>query len=206
MGTITQTITRRIRAKKRGWVFTPKDFLDIGSRASVDQALSRLVKQNIIRRLDRGIYDFPKKHSSLGLLSPSVNDLAKAVAAQTGDIIFPSGAVSANYLSLSTQVPARPVFMTNGTSRIKKIAGRHVKLQHARIPITAKISDKANFVLQALYYLGKNSIDDDVILKCAKHLNQKDFKNMSSVLSRIPGWMTDIILRMQKLKYGLVRM
>lgn len=205
MNTITQTITRRIRAKKRGWVFTPKDFLDVGSRAAIDQTLSRLAKQGIIRRLDRGIYDFPKKDQTLGMLSPSANDLAQAVAAQTGDIVFPSGASAANFLGLSTQVPAKPVFMTNGSSRTKQIAGRSIKLQHARVPISTKISDKANFVLQALYYLGKNDIDDAVILKCANHLDKTDFKNFSSILPRIPWWMADLILRMQNLKHGQIR-
>ncbi len=202
MNTITQTITRRIRAKKRGWVFTPKDFLDVGSRAAIDQTLSRLVKQGIIRRLDRGVYDFPKTHPTLGMISPSANDLAQAVAAQTGDIVFPSGAAAANFLGLSTQVPAKPVFMTNGASRTKKIAGRSIRLQHSRVPITTQISDTANFVLQALYYLGKNNIDDAVILKCAHHLDKKDFKKLSTILPRMPSWMTDIVLRMQNLQHG----
>lgn len=202
MNTITQTITRRIRAKKRGWVFTPKDFLDVGSRAAIDQTLSRLAKQGIIRRLGRGVYDFPKTHPTLGMISPSANDLAQAVAAQTGDIVFPSGAAAANFLGLSTQVPAKPVFMTNGVSRTKKIAGRSIRLQHSRVPITTQISDTANFVLQALYYLGKNNIDDAVILKCANHLDKKDFKKLSSILPRMPSWMTDIVLRMQNLQHG----
>lgn len=205
MNTIIQTITRRIRAKQRGWVFTPKDFLDIGSRAAVDQTLSRLVKQGFIRRLDRGVYDFPKIHPTLGTLSPSADDLAQAVAAQTGDIVFPSGAAAANFLGLSTQVPARPVFMTNGSTRTKKVAGRSIRLQHARVPIMQQISDKANFVLQALYYLGQNNIDDDVIIKCADRLDDKDFRKLASILSRIPGWMADIILKMQDVKYGQIR-
>lgn len=202
MNTITQTITRRIRAKKRGWVFTPKDFLDVGSRAAIDQTLSRLVKQGTIRRLDRGVYDFPKLHPTLGTLSPSANDLAQAIATQTGDIAFPSGATAANLLGLSTQVPAKPVFMTNGASRTKRIAGRSIKLQHARVPISTQISDKANFVLQALYYLGKNNIDNAVLLKCAAQMNKNDFRNLLPVLPRIPGWMADAVLRMQNLQHG----
>ena len=118
--TVANTITRRIRAKGRGWVFTPKDFLDVGVRATVDQTLSRLARKDDIRRLDRGLYDYPKQHDKLGTLSPSAGDLAQALATKTGDKIFPSGATSANYLGLSTQVPARPVYLTNGSSKTKK--------------------------------------------------------------------------------------
>lgn len=64
-------LVRRIRAKGRGWVFTPKDFLDVGIRATVDQTLSRLARKGAVRRLDRGLYDYPKQHDKLGTLSPS---------------------------------------------------------------------------------------------------------------------------------------
>lgn len=63
-------IKRRIIGKGRGAVFTPADFLDLGSRASVDQTLSRLTDQGVIRRLARGIYDYPKTSPRLGRLSP----------------------------------------------------------------------------------------------------------------------------------------
>ena len=198
MSTVIQTITKRVRAKRRGWVFIPKDFLDIGTRAAVDQALSRLTKQGMIRRLDRGVYDFPKHHKRLGALSPNADDIAHAVSTKTGDRSFPSGATAANMLGLSTQVPAKPVYMTNGASRRKKIAGRTIVLKHAKVPIMNQISDQANLVLQALLYLGKDNIDDQVIVNCLKHLNTKDLNGLSNAASRVPSWMSDIIFQMKK--------
>lgn len=124
MMTISDTILRRIRAKQRGWVFTPKDFLDVGSRAAVDQTLSRLAKSGVIRRLDRGLFDYPKKHPILGMLSPAADKVAQAITSKTGDKAMPSGAMAANMLGLSTQVSAKPVFVTNGKSRSKPLAGR----------------------------------------------------------------------------------
>ena len=73
MSTTASKIIRRIHTKQRGWVFTPKHFLDVGSREAIDQTLSRLVKQGKIRRLGRGIYDYPKQHPSLGTLSPNTD-------------------------------------------------------------------------------------------------------------------------------------
>ena len=77
---ITSSIRQRIIGKGRGAIFAPTDFLDIGSRASLDQALSRLADQGMIRRLTRGLYDYPRKSARLGLLSPSADDIAKAIA------------------------------------------------------------------------------------------------------------------------------
>ena len=57
---ITTKIKKRIVGNGRGSIFAPSDFFDIGSRASVDQALSRLADQGLIRRLTRGLYDYPK--------------------------------------------------------------------------------------------------------------------------------------------------
>lgn len=202
MNAIAATITKRIRAKQRGWVFTPKDFLDVGTRATVDQTLSRLVKKGAIRRLGRGVYDFPKIHATLGMLSPSADDLAQAISVQTGDTVFPSGAAAANFLGLSTQVPAKPAYLTNGASRTKKIAGRTIVIKHAKVPILDRLSSKANFTLQALSYLGKDNIDDQTILHCAKRLNDQDLKGLNNAAAQVPGWMADAIHKMQQVRYG----
>ncbi len=202
MNAIAATITKRIRAKQRGWVFTPKDFLDTGARATIDQTLSRLVKKGIIRRLDRGVYDFPKLHPTLGMLSPSADDLAQAISTQTGDMVFPSGATAANFLGLSTQVPAKPVYLTNGLSRTRKVAGRTIVLKHAKVPIMDRLSSKANFALQALSYLGKDNLDDQTILQCAKRLDDQDLKGLRNAVSQVPSWMADAIFKIQQVKYG----
>ncbi len=205
MSTITDQITRRIHAKRRGWVFTPKDFLDMGSRAAVDQVLSRLVKQDKIRRLDRGLYDFPKQHATLGTLSPDADSIAQALATQYGDIAFPSGAMAANMLGLSTQVPAKPTYMTNGISRTKNVAGRTITFKHARVPLMRRLPDSVNYLLQALSYLGKDSIDSDVIQRCATRLDSRDVKSLSQAAAQVPGWMADILQKIQSAHHGTIR-
>lgn len=205
MSTITDKITRRIHAKRRGWVFTPKDFLDMGSRAAVDQVLSRLVKQDKIRRLDRGLYDFPKQHATLGTLSPDADSIAYALARQYGDIVFSSGAMAANLLGLSTQVPAKPTYMTNGISRTKNVGGRTIIFEHARVPLMRRLPDSVNYLLQALSYLGKDSIDNDVIQRCAKQLDLRDVNSLSQATSKVPGWMADILQNIQSTHHGTIR-
>lgn len=192
MDTIISKIIRRIRAKKRGWVFTPKDFLDIGKRDAVDKVMSRLVTQGMIRRLGRGVYDFPKQHAVIGNLAPDTDNLAKAIAGNNE--VAPSGAMAANMLGISTQVPMKPVYLTNGQSRSKKIGTYTINLKRARIPLQDNISLRANLVLQALSYVGKDNIDDTIIGQCARQLDAHDKQALlHKACQHVPGWMSDII-------------
>src|SRR5262245_26798567 len=114
-------ILYRIRGGGRGSVVVPTDFLDLGSRQAVGLALHRLAKKGAIRRLARGVYDFPKQHPVLGPLSPSADTIAQALAGRDRTRLQPAGAYAANALGLSEQVPARAVFLTDGPSRPVKI-------------------------------------------------------------------------------------
>ena len=200
----TQQIIKRIRAKRRGWVFTPKDFLDLGSRALVDQALSRLTHQGLIRRLGRGVYDFPRQHEVLGQLAPDTDGLARAVAPKTASKVFMSGAMAANTLGLSTQVPAKPTYITDGPSRTRKVASRTVTFKRSKVPLLDGVSDKANQTLQALAHIGKDNIDDAMLRRCAKTLTDRDVRGMLGNASRTPSWMADIIHKIKQAKDGLL--
>lgn len=200
MTSITDKITHRIKRKNRGWVFTPKDFLDVGARAAVDQVLSRLAKQGMIRRLDRGIYDYPKQHALFGTLSPNPDGLAQALAG--GDLVFPSGAVAANVLGLSTQVPAKSFYVTNSTVRTRAIGGQTIKLKRARVPLLNNVHDKTNMVVQALSHIGKTNIDDQIMRRCAMVLNDRDMADLNKAISHVPGWMADTLHKIQQVKHG----
>ena len=129
---VPDRIMRRARAGGRGGVFTPSDFLDVAARSAVDQALSRLVKNGKLRRLACGLYDFPKVHPKLGPLSPELpDDVAQALARETGSRVQIAGARAANALGLSTQVPARSTYLTDGPSRRVVLGKRVVDLRHA---------------------------------------------------------------------------
>jgi len=204
MSAVIDTIKRRAQSRK-GWVFTPKDFLDIGSRAAVDKALTRLAGQGVIRRLDRGVYDYPRKDPTLGVLSPTADSLAVALATKLGNKLFPSGATAANLLGLSTQVPGRVTYMTDGLSRVQKVAGRTITFKHARTPILSHVPDKVNYTLQALAYLGKMNVDDTVIDRCASQLDDRDLKALAGAKSVVSGWMADAITRIESAKHGHIR-
>src|SRR6267154_3405487 len=126
---IDSRILVRIHGRGRGSVLVPGGFLDIGSREAVDLALHRLARKGTIRRLARGVYDFPKEHPVLGLLSPSPDSVAQALAGRDRTRLQPAGAYAANILGLSEQVPAKAVFLTDGPSRTVKIGPMTIQLR-----------------------------------------------------------------------------
>lgn len=202
MSAVADKIMKRVRGKGRGWAFTPKDFIDFGTRGSVDMALSRLAKSGAIRRIGRGLYDYPRFHDKLGALGPDVDSLAQAVSSQSGDKVFPSGAAAANRLGFSTQVPAKATYATSGPSRVKTVAGRTLALKHARAPLIDNATDRANAVLQAMAHLGRNNIDAETIHRLADRLDDRDMKALIASRPQMPGWMGDIVLKMGAAKHG----
>ena len=192
---ITSKIRKRIIGKGRGAIFAPSDFLDIGSRASVDQALSRLADQGVIRRLTRGLYDYPKKSPRFGYLSPSADDIAKAVARKDNQILQPSPAMAANQLGLSTQVPSKPTYMTDGATRTKTIGRQVIQFRNASSKTLVGAGHRTGAVFQALRYVGKGRVDDHVIGKLARALDDKDRVLLSRQSKHVPAWMHPVVQR-----------
>lgn len=206
MNSVANKVAKRIKTQPRGSVFTPKDFLSLGTRATIDQTLSRLAKQGLIRRLARGIYDYPKHSKLIGTVSPDADKLAQALTVKSG-ITSPSGAYAANALGLSTQVPAKPVYLTNGPSRTRRIGGRTIAIKRSKVPLIDNVPDKINLMLQALSFIGKDNIDDKTIQLCANRLDDSDLNRLFAdpILARIPSWIVDAFHKIKQTKDGYLR-
>lgn len=179
---------KRVRASGRGSVFTPSDFLSVAVRSSVDQALSRLVKGGQLRRLARGLYDYPKLHPKLGALSPTPDDVARALARETGSRVQIAGARAANALGLSTQVPAQSTYLTDGPSRRVVLGKRVVDLRHASPKHLIAPGSPAGTVVQALRHVGPVRAAD-VAQIAARRLSPSDKKTLASTAIQAPAWM-----------------
>jgi hypothetical protein len=185
-------ILRRVRAQGRGSVFTPADFLDLGSRTAIDQALSRLTKDGYIRRVTHGLYDYPQVHSRFGPLAPSPDVVAKALVRKTGSSLQVSGAQAANALGLSTQVPARSVYLTNGPSRRVVLGKRVVDIRHASPRNLVAAGGMAGTVVQALRHLGPDSASA-VANAAASRLTDSDQRALAKSINLAPAWMRPVL-------------
>lgn len=124
------------KAKKcgRGSVYFINDFINYGTRSSVNKALERLTAEGKMMRVARGIYCYPiiDRTFDCGACPPSTDDIAKAVAKRDGAKIIPSEAWSQYQLGLTQQMPMNVIFLTNGPSRsITTEDGINIKFKHA---------------------------------------------------------------------------
>ena len=194
MSTIQDTILDRIRGQGRGKVFTPKDFLDLGSRDAADQSLSRLAKSGEIQRLGRGLYHYPRMNDRLGIpLGPDLDEIAEALARQTGSRVVPSGAVAANRLGLSTQVPAKPVYLTDGRTRQVRIGSTTFQLRHAapkELPVGCRTSA---MVFQALRHLGQAAVDHQVMAQLRRALSAEQLQELLRDARYTTDWIASVV-------------
>ena len=116
MSQISEAIQSAARALPEGGLLSPKEFLHLGSRAAVDQALTRLTREGQLLRVGRGTYSLPVQ-GRFGSRPPSTEAVVQAIASVSGETIVPNGAAEANALGLTTQVQTREVFITSGRSR-----------------------------------------------------------------------------------------
>ena len=157
-------ILQRIYGHGRGWVFVPKDFFDIGTSAAVRQALSRLKRQGTIRRIMQGVYDYPSFSTLLQApSSPEPDSIAQAIARATGWTILPTGDTALNLLGLSTQVPAKYQYFSDGPSKRYVWEGGAFEFKHRTNKETTNLSYRTAILVQALKSLGETNIDTRVI-------------------------------------------
>ena len=192
-------VLHRIRAWGSGAVFVPTDFLDLGTRSAVDAALGRLTASSSIRRIGRGVYDFPKAHSRFGLRAPSVDAVAHAIARSNREAICHSPATAANMLGVSTQVPARATYLTDGTNRVFSVdlgGGRGFDITFKRSRRTAGADTKAGLVLRALSFLGRDGIEDSTVRQLRAALSDSDVRELARLRSGAVGWMQSTISKL----------
>jgi hypothetical protein len=193
---VDRTMLARIKARGMGWVFSPGDFIDLGTRHAVDKALSRMAADGSIRRVARGLYDVPEQHPIVGTTAPSIDQVAKAVADKSGTRLQPTGAYAANLLGLSDQVPAKVVFLTDGRSKHLQLGKLSIVLKQTSPRSMATAGTVSGVVIQALRYLGKAHVTDDTVKRLDRRLSADDRKQLLKDLAYAPAWIANIMRRL----------
>jgi len=190
---IGERLLRRLRAR-RGSVVSVADLLDVGTRAAIDQALSRLVRQGLVQRVQRGLYQIPRTSTLLQRpIAPSPDAVVRAWARKNGLRVVPCGAYAANLLGLTTQVPAHIVYYTNGRTRTLALGSYTIKFLN-RGPKTVDVQGTCSpLVFQALRYLGREKATPAVIAQLRRILPASGRLELRRNLRYSPAWMRPLL-------------
>jgi hypothetical protein len=191
---IENQIISRIYGNGRGWAFSIIDFTPLGSRNAIDVSLHRLHTQGTIRRVIRGIYDYPKYSELLRQdLSPDIDQVAAALARKFGWYIQVTGPTALNYLGLSTQVPGRYIYVSNGPKRKYAIGKRTLEFEHKALKESSFKLRESPILVQAIKSLGEENMSDETIQKIREWLEPKIRKPLLKDTRTATGWVYKII-------------
>jgi hypothetical protein len=181
----------------RGWAFTKIDFIAEFGEVNIHQALSSLAKTGTIRRVCRGVYDYPRYSELLGqTLSPDVDQVAQALARKFNWRILPSGDAALNLLGLSTQVPGKWVYLSDGPSReyaIGENGEQTLAFRKSALKDAGFKYRESGLVVQALKALGKEHVDQAVIETLRQRLALTIRERILKDTRAVTGWIYQII-------------
>ena len=195
MASIEDNILTAIQAKGRGSIFFPSDFTSYGEVKAVAKSLARLTAKGDIVRLARGIYSYPEIDTVLGLgvLMPSIEQIAETIARRDKARIVPTGIYAMNRFGLSTQVPMNVVYLTDGAPRKVNLGnGRSIQFKYTTPRNLAFTNPLAMLVTFALKEIGKDNVTEDIIKRIKSVLQKERKENILADEALMPAWIRNI--------------
>jgi hypothetical protein len=193
MESVEFQIEKKIKAKSKGTLFFPDDFSQFGSSESIRKALQRLEEKVVIRRIAQGIYTRPIISKYIGEVLPSAEEVAKGIAKRDRIRIVPTGVYALNALGLSTQVPMKLVFLTDGAPREIKIGNRSIKFKKTTPKNLLAKGEISSLVLQALREIGIGNITPDEEEKIIDLLKKESAIILRQDIELAPIWIQKIM-------------
>ena len=187
-------LKRIISNYKRGKIFFPTEFAKFGSSTAVRQALNRLEKKEFLIRLSHGIYLYPKSHKLFGILYPTMEEIAIAIAKRDKARIIPTASQALNKLGLSNQVPMNVVYLTDGAPRsIRVHENYNIKFKKASPKLLSAKNEMIILVIQALKELTIDKVDDAVLRRITEVVKNIDTNEIKHDVKLAPVWIAEII-------------
>lgn len=187
MSQLAQSVLSAAQSLPEGGLLSPKEFLHLGSRAAIDQTLTRLTKEGLLLRIGRGIYALPVQ-GRFGARPPSTESVVEAIEAISGELVVASGAAEANALGLTTQVPTREVYLTTGPKRRLHLGNREIELKRGTRWQMFMGKRPAGKAIRALLWLGPEHAHLALQTLHTK-LEALEWQAMLSARSVLPSWM-----------------
>ena len=194
MPSIPRQIMKQAAESSEGALLCPSALLHLGSRAAVDQALSRLARSGQLMRVCQGVYVRPIQ-TRFGPRPPAVENVIAALSELWGETIVPCGGAAANALGLTTQAPVRPVYMTSGPNRKLRLGELVVELRHAPRWQLAAQDRPAGELVRALSWLGPDEVESG-LQAIGRTLSADDFRDLAASRAVMPAWMAETVSAM----------
>ena len=187
MAVLATRIMEHASGLPEGTPLAAKELLHLGSRAAVDQALSRLARLGSLMRAGRGLYIRPIE-SRFGTRAPVASKVVEAIAAQRGESVAPHGAAAANELGLTTQVPVREVYLTSGRSRRLQLGAQVIELRHVPAWQLVLLGRPAGAAIRALAWLGPERASE-ALRTLQRKLPPTELQAIVAARAGLPTWM-----------------
>lgn len=197
--TSKERIETKIIKSPRGKLFFADEFDGYGTPENVWKVLSRLETEGLITRLAQGIYLKPKVDPILGVIYPNTEEIAKVIAKRDKARIVPTGILALYQLGLTTQIPLKSVYLTDGSQRIVKIGNRTIQFKNAA-PKNLAVKDKLlHLIVQSFREVGQKNIDDSFRKKIQNTILRLDEQVLDNQLKYAPVWIRKEILNLYNL-------
>lgn len=193
---IPSQIKVQLENKEPGEIIFPGDFLMFGSSEAIHTALSRLVDQKELIRLAKGIYQKPKHDPIVGQVRPSLETIAQAIASKERVIIRPTGSYALNKLGISTQVPTKVIYLTNGNSRSIKIGKGTLTFKRATPKRLSIPDEKLYLAVEAIIELGAEKISKSTFEKLVDILRYEPLENIKQSAKLAPQAVARILYKL----------
>ena len=191
---ILSQIKKYIASAEIGAVFVPIDFVLFTNKKTASVCLERLEKEKIISKIMRGVYYKPEYNDFLGeFVAPEPDSVAHALARNYGWTIVPCGDTALNLLGLSTQIPAAWVYVSDGTYKEYTYEQTTIKFKRTTNKEISKLSYKTALVVQALKALGKDNVDDSVLIKLKNNLTDSEKQALLTEAKAVTSWIYENI-------------
>ncbi|MGL1886273.1 MAG: DUF6088 family protein [Reichenbachiella sp.] len=193
MQSVEEKIENYIKSKPKGALMFPDDFMDIGSSEAIRKALQRLENKQAIKRVAQGIYVRPKISAYIGEFLPSAEEIVAGIAKRDKIRIVPTGVYALHALGLSTQMPMKLVFLTDGAPREILLGKRSVKLKKSTPKALLAKGKISSLVIQALREIGKDKVTAEEEQKILVLLNKESKKDLGHDIKLAPVWIQKIM-------------
>lgn len=186
-------IETKISKSSLGELFFADDFVKYGSAANIRKVLSRLENEGLIVRLSHGIYLKPKQDPLLGVIYPSIEEIAKEIAKRDKARIAPTGVLALYLLGLTTQVPLKAIYLTDGSQREIKIGNRTIKFKRTAPKSFAIKDELLHLIVQAFKETGQKEVTESFLLNMQSSVLRVDKQIIKTQLKYAPVWIQKVI-------------